>query len=155
MEAEKNNLSLNVLVNQIIRQHIEWHSIASKIGEIPIQKSIISMLLERIDDSDIIKIARLAANQKFKTIILMLNNQFTVCAWIDALKSWLTIAGFPYKHEQNKNQHLFLIHHDMGKKFSLFQKEVLETVFKMFKIQPEFELSDNDTVFKFNIVDSN
>jgi hypothetical protein len=148
-EAKKHDISLNVLVNQIIRQHLEWHLVASKIGEIPVQKSIISMLMEKIDDSDLIEIARISANQRFKNIVLMLNHEFTVSAWIGALKSWLDKTGFPYKHDRNKNQHLFIIHHDMGNKFSIFQKEIFETVFNMLEIKPKFELTNNITTFKF------
>jgi hypothetical protein len=150
-EAKQNNISLNVLINQIIRQYLEWYSIASKIGEIPMQKSILSMFIEKLDASDLVDIARNAADMHFKNVILMFKSEFTVSAWIEALESWIKVAGFPYKHETDSNQHSFIIQHDMGNKFSIFEKELLETVFNMFKIKPEFDLTNNNITFKFNL----
>lgn len=150
-EAKQNNTSLNVLVNQIIRQYLEWYSISSKIGEISMNKNILSTLIEKLDISDLAEIARNAANTHFKNIILMFKGEFTLCAWIETFESWIKVTGFPYKHETDGNQHSFIVQHDMGNKFSIFEKELLESVFHMFKIKPEFDLTDNAITFKFNL----
>ncbi len=150
-EAKQNHVSLNVLVNQIIRQYQEWYSISSKIGEVPIRKNILSMFVEKIDTSDLIEIARYSANTYFKNVILMFKGEFTLSAWIEVLESWIKVAGFPYKHEVDHNQHTLIIQHDMGNKFSIFEKELLGTIFNMFKIKPEFDLTDNSISFKFNL----
>ena len=52
-EAKQNDTSLNILVNQIIRQYLEWYSTASKTGEVPIQKEILRMLFEKLDVYDL------------------------------------------------------------------------------------------------------
>lgn len=150
-EAKQNNISLNVLVNQVVRQYLEWYSIAPKIGKIPIQKSILSMFMEKLDVSDLIEIARYNANTHFKNVILMFKSEFTVSAWIGVLESWIKVAGFPYKYEIDNNSHSFIINHGMGNKFSIFQKEILETTFNMFKIKPEFDLTNDNIAFKFNL----
>ncbi|TSA16694.1 MAG: hypothetical protein D4R72_06255 [Nitrosopumilales archaeon] len=52
-EAKQNNTSLNTLINQIIKQYLEWYSIVSKTGKIPIQKEILRMLIDKLDVSDL------------------------------------------------------------------------------------------------------
>ncbi|MBI3638775.1 MAG: hypothetical protein HY223_00485 [Thaumarchaeota archaeon] len=150
-EAKQNNTSLNTLVNQIIRQYLEWYSISSKIGVIPVYKRTLSMILEKLDMSDLTEIARTVVNKHFENAILMFKGEFTLRAGIETYESWIKVAGFPYKHEIDGYQHSFIIQHDVGNSFSIYQKEFLENLFHLFKMKPEINISDNHISFKFNL----
>ena len=44
-EAERNQVSLNTLVNQVLQQHLDWHAHAVKAGQVPIPKGLITSFM--------------------------------------------------------------------------------------------------------------
>ena len=49
--AEEEEISLNTLVSQVIRSFLEWDSIASKTGMVPMQKHILRELYSYVPDA--------------------------------------------------------------------------------------------------------
>ncbi|MGB8152957.1 MAG: hypothetical protein WCF97_03475, partial [Nitrososphaeraceae archaeon] len=45
-EADLKELSLNVLVNQVLRRYVEWDRYESKLGMMPIPKTMLATLID-------------------------------------------------------------------------------------------------------------
>ena len=58
LESEKREISINTLVNQILKRYTEWDMYEPKLGMIPIARPLVSALFERLDKEDITDIAR-------------------------------------------------------------------------------------------------
>jgi hypothetical protein len=61
-EADKREISLNVLVNQVLKRYAEWERYENKIGMMPVPRMILSNLIDKA-----ISIAR-AAESKTLTV---------------------------------------------------------------------------------------
>ncbi|MFZ1077783.1 MAG: hypothetical protein WAN47_10185 [Nitrosotalea sp.] len=62
-EADHKEISLNTLAGQIFRQHIDWHSNAPKAGFVSVTKGLISGMLNKISDEEILKLAEYTAKK--------------------------------------------------------------------------------------------
>ena len=66
-ESEKAEVSLNSLVNQILKQHVEWHSKAADAGIGTIFKPMLKHLMTQLNEDEIKNLAKKLQNKKEKT----------------------------------------------------------------------------------------
>jgi hypothetical protein len=156
-EAKQKEISLDTLRTHIGKQHTEWYVNASQIGFISVRKSLIMKLLDEIrDDENIKEIAREVARASSDTLLL-LKEQYNIPmkSTLDFIESWIKEAGYPYIHDisgVDQNIHHFVIHQDMGLKWSLYLSEILRNLFEeLFNVtKVHFEITDNIVAFTLN-----
>jgi hypothetical protein len=119
-ESERNQTSLNTLANQIFRQHVDWHSKASKAGYVPLLKPVIIKLLDRLSEEDVIRVAEEVSKDMFKDVMLLMRDENDLVSTLNVIETWIRMSGFSYKLEVDEDKELYsyVIQHDMGKKFS-------------------------------------
>ncbi len=151
-EAEKTNVSLNSLVNQICKQHVDWHSTAAEGGMGTIFKPMLNHLMEELDDTNIKNIAKKIAKEEGKDFILLLSHEYNIHSALKLIETWLRVIKYPYSYEVNGDEHKFYIHHDLGKKYSTYLSSLYEAVLEEFKmVKAKFQTSDNSISFVVNI----
>jgi hypothetical protein len=151
-DAEDKQISLNTLLNQIAIQHLDWHAHAAKAGFITVRKGNITKMLEKIPEKDIIEIAELTARKESKEFVMMLRNEYSLISALDVIETWIEITGYSYRHEVRGSEHFFIVQHDMGKKWSLFLKEMYRFIFEDFGLtRVDFDSSENTLSFKVDI----
>jgi hypothetical protein len=94
-ESEQNQTSLNTLANQIFRQHIDWHSKASKAGYVPLQKPVIIKLLDRLSEEDVIRAAEEVSKDMFKDVMLLLRDENDLVSTLNLIETGLECLDFP------------------------------------------------------------
>jgi len=152
VEAEKINVSLNSLVNQICKQHVNWHSTAAEAGMGTIFKPMLKHLMEQLDDTEIRKIAKKIAKDEGRDFIMLLSHEYNIHTALKLIETWLGVIKYPYSYEVNGDEHKFYIHHDMGKKYSTYLSSLYENVLEEFKmVKSKFQTSENSISFTVNI----
>jgi len=58
LESNQKNVSLNVLVRQILEKYMEWDRFGDKIGMIPVPKKILQSLGEDMTGKDVARLAQ-------------------------------------------------------------------------------------------------
>lgn len=151
-EAKEKQVSLNVLVGQIALQHLDWHAYASKAGFIAVTRRTVQKMLEKITEKDIVEIAEYVAKNESKEFITMLRNDYSVTSALQVLDTWLKIVGYSYRHEVRGSEHSYIIQHDMGKKWSLYLKELFRLISEGFGLpRVDFDINENMLSFKVDI----
>ena len=152
-ESEQNQTSLNTLANQIFRQHIDWHSKASKAGYVPLQKPVIIKLLDRLSEEDVIRVAEEVSKDMFKDVMLLLRDENDLVSTLNLIETWVRVSGFPYKLEvdDDKEVYSYVIQHDLGKKFSLLLATRARVILERLEKQGNFVVTDNTIVLKVNV----
>ncbi len=154
-EAKDKQISLNTLLSQIAIQHLGWHAHAVKAGFITVRKGKIVKMLEKISEKDIVEIAEYIAKKESKDFIMMLRNEYSITSALEVIETWIKIAGYSYRHEVRGSQHSYIIHHDMGRKWSLYLREQYRFIFEDFGLpRVDFDASENSLSFKVDVVDS-
>jgi len=147
LEAQQKNLSVNVLVNQILDLYTSWYAYAPKAGIIPILKDFPRLFLENHAYPDIEKIAKMVSSAKAKDIALLLSAEFNCDSFVALIITWLKVSGFPYKYEKSDSTHKLIIQFNMGKKWSFFITKCYEDIFEaMGGVEIESEITENTVI---------
>jgi hypothetical protein len=121
-DAEAKGVSVNSLINSIIKSYMSWERYAHEIGFIPLAKDTVRLLFNELDQKSIQKIAeRLGASVPKELILLMFNKLD-----FDSIVSFMDITLSRYgtvQHTVNGDAHEFVLRHNVSKKFSHFLGE--------------------------------
>jgi hypothetical protein len=143
-EADQGEISLNVLVNQVLRRFVEWDRYENKLGMIPIPKSMLSTLIDetmrfasdaKIPDLEshrakIVNNAAETALNVMRDSVLFMRKDYSFWTVLDVLREYMKVAGIMSDHRiEAGRKHVFIIQHELGENWSLFAKELLSKIF--------------------------
>jgi hypothetical protein len=161
-EADNKEISLNVLVNQILKRYSEWDRYENKIGMMPVPKVILSSLIdsamnvakssgikdiERYRD-DIIKHTAQIAFGLMKDSLLFMKRQYNLWVVLSVLEEYMKVSGIKADHKlEGSRKHVFVIQHELGENWSLFTKELLSLIFEnLANVRADIKTTPNTTV---------
>ncbi len=146
---------LNMLVGQIFKQHLDWHSNAAKAGFLTVRKGLILRLLELASEDQLGQIAEYIAKKATKNFVMMLRNEYNITSALDVVETWIRIAGYPYRHDVQYSKHSYTIHHEMGKKWSVYLSKQYEFLFEDFGLKRvHFDMTENSLSFAVDTEDT-
>ena len=147
-EAEKKQISLNVLVNQVLRQYRKFSTDAPPAGFVAIPKHTLSRIMDKLTEKEVEEVINAHVENDMEDIILLFRNEFTPESFLDVVESWVLTQKFPFKHEIKDGVHKCLIQHDMGRNWSLYLSEIFSrTLEKLTSKKVERNITDNTIVF--------
>jgi hypothetical protein len=163
-EADQNQTSLNVLVNQILKRYTNWDSYENRIGMMPVPKVMLTSLIDKaIDmakkngvkeeaigpfrDQIIIEAAKVAFDI-MKDAVLFMKKQYSIWTVLSVLQEYMKVSGINSDHRiESGRKHLFVIQHELGENWSLFTKELLKLIFEnLAKVRADVSITPNMTV---------
>ena len=130
-EADEKQISQNVLVKQILEKYLHWDRFASKIGMIPVPKSLLMTLGEDMQAKDISKIVD-AIVPVISESVLFMKGDYDLKRAIESLEDYMKASGMKSDHRMEGNIHHFIIQHDLGMNWSLFTEMLLKAIFNKF-----------------------
>ncbi len=163
-EADQNQISLNVLVNQALKRYSDWDRYETRIGMMPVPKAMLTSLIDRavdmakksgIEEQDfgplrdqIIKQAAEIAFNIMKDAVLFMKKQYNLWVVLAVLQEYMKVSGINSDHRiEGGRKHVFVIQHELGENWSLFTKELLKLIFeKLAKVRAEVNITSNMTV---------
>jgi hypothetical protein len=141
-EAEKKDISTNTLVNQIIKEYLNWHSNAAKAGFVAVRRRFVTKVMSNLSEQEIILLAEYVAKSANKDTMLLMKNEYTVKSALEFLESWIKISGYPYRHQETnngQNKHSYVIQHDMGMKWSIYLASLYQFLFDELGLKKKIE----------------
>lgn len=161
-DADNREVSLNVLVNQVLKRYSEWDRYENKIGMMPVPKIMLSTLIDRaigvakssgIKDveryrSEIVKEAAQIAFGLIKDSVLFMKKQYNLWVVLSVLEEYMKVSGINADHRlEGARKHVFVIQHELGENWSLFTKELLSLIFeKLANVKAEISVTPNTTI---------
>jgi hypothetical protein len=70
-ESDKKQVSLNILVNQIFKDHLDWHRYASQGRSIDFPRSVITKVFDKLTQEELSEIAVAIAKKNFVDMALL------------------------------------------------------------------------------------
>lgn len=160
-EADNREISLNVLVNQVLKRYSEWDRYETKIGMMPVPKIILSSLIDkaiavakssRIRDieryrDEIIKQAAQLAFGLMKDAVLFMKRQYNLWVVLAVLEEYMKVSGIKADHKLEGSRKHIVIQHELGENWSLFTKELLALIFQnLANVKADISVTSNTTV---------
>jgi len=149
-EASQKNTSQNVLVKQILERYVGWDRFSTKIGMIPVPKSILKSLGDELDGQDIDEIINLIFPM-IKDTVLFIKGGYDLKRCIETLEDYMTASGMNSDHRVEGDVHSFIIQHDLGIKWSVFTEQLLSQVFRSFVPDKELKFQTTDSTVVLSI----
>ena len=143
-DSNEGEISLNVLVNQVLKRYVEWDRYENKLGMMPIPKLMLGTLIDeamrlaadaKIVDLEsyrakIVNNAAQTALRVMKDSVLFMRKEYSFWTVLDVLRQYMKVAGIVSDHRiEMGRKHVFIIQHDLGENWSLFAKELLSKIF--------------------------
>ena len=166
-DADQGEISLNVLVNQVLRRFVEWDRYENKLGMIPIPKSMLSVLIDKtmqlatdakIADIEsyrtkIVNNAAETALNVMKDSVLFMRKDYSFWTVLDVLREYMKVAGITSDHRiEAGRKHVFIIQHELGENWSLFAKELLSKIFaELAKVKADISTTSKTVKAEVNL----
>lgn len=153
LEAEQKGVSMNSVAQNVFSDYFGWSAYAPKAGMIPLHKTVLSMMVERLPEKDIIEIADLFGKVKVKNMILVLRNEYNAGAFLDVFESWLKSSSVSFTKHINHETEVYTVTHELGIKWSMYLSHMLQVIFDDMGLKGViFEKTDDIVMFKIPLL---
>src|SRR4249920_339269 len=86
-ESKKKQVSLNTLINQILKDHLDWHRYAAQARMFHIPRSTLSRLVDNLTEEELSKFAVTTAKKELLDIVLLLRGKSTFPSFLNNLET--------------------------------------------------------------------
>ena len=152
LESEKREISINTLVNQILKRYTEWDMYEPKLGMIPIARPLVSALFERLDEEDITDIAHKVGKNAVHDIALFMKSAMDLPSFMSWFETRIKTSSIEFSHNRLANgRHTYVIKHDLGYNWSLYHKTIFELIFnEMLQTRIDIAISPTTMTMAFD-----
>jgi len=95
-ELETKQISLNTLINQLIKEHIDWHGLAAQAKLYYLPKPFLMRIVNQHTEEQLRELARDTAKNDLVDISLFLKGGFSIATVSNLTETWLQISKMPY-----------------------------------------------------------
>ncbi len=121
-DAKTKGISINSLMNVIVRKYVDWGRFSDELGLASISKRSLDKIFENLCDDTIKQISKEVGGIIQKELIFLKHDTLNFKNIIDVIKTNGTRFGF-VKHIEENSMQIINIHHGINKNFSKFLAE--------------------------------
>jgi hypothetical protein len=100
-EADQKGVSMNTIAQGIFSDYFDWSGYSPQAGMIPMHKSVLSMMFDKLSEKEAIEVAEFFAKTKVRDMLLVLKNSYSLEAFLKMFESWLKSSSL--SHTKNVN----------------------------------------------------
>src|SRR5690349_8082529 len=104
-ESEKREVSLNTLVNQILKRFVEWDVYEPKVGMIPIARPIVHTLFENMEREEILEMAQKVGKGVVHDIALFMKAKMDLSSFLSWLETRMKSSSIEFSHSESEGRH--------------------------------------------------
>ncbi|MDQ2684780.1 MAG: DUF2171 domain-containing protein [Thermoproteota archaeon] len=150
-EAENGTTSVNNFVNYILKRFTDSDKFKPQTGMIYINRPVVIEIFNKKSYEEIVHLAKFIAKDAICNTILFTHGKKDLDTFLLWIENEMNKHSFTVRHITDGNSHKYIIRHEMGYKFSLFYKTIIEEIFQdnLKEKNIEFILSDEILLFVF------
>ncbi len=130
-QAKKQGLTVNSLVNKVMKEYVEWGAVIPSIQMIPIAATLVAKFLSSYSEEEIRKSVREHVEKHMVENLLMVKNEESIEAFMEMAHNWCNASGFPISSREKNGVTNYTIRHNQGIKFSILFEENIKTVIEI------------------------
>ncbi len=144
-KAKHDKVTLNTLVNQLIADYFEWDLTAIEAGWMVMPKTTVSKALEMLGQDEIRSLAD-AEYLETKDMFIFMKGKDDEQSFLSILRINSEKSGFRLRELEMDGKTTFIIQHDLGRNYSLFCKNLYETIMHNYGVQVKFETTNHSLI---------
>jgi hypothetical protein len=147
-DSERHHISLNSMINQILQRYAEWDMYESRVGLMSFLRPVAAELFKRKSKQEIIEVATGIGKNATNDAALFMKNKLNMESFLSWLDVRMKNSSVEINHSVEGSTHTYILKHDLGENYSLFQKTVLELIFNDV-LRKRIDCSFSDTILSF------
>ncbi|HJW19556.1 MAG TPA: hypothetical protein VJ571_03255 [Candidatus Nitrosotalea sp.] len=151
-ESEHRQISTNTLVNQALRQFLDWGMYESTVGFVIINKQVFVHIFSKLGQKEIVDIATRVGKDEVKNMALFMKGRIDIqsfLAWFE-LRMINSAVQVSHVHEDD-GFHRYVMKHELGKNWSVYHKTILELIFEeVFNKKMDVKIDKTMISFEFS-----
>ncbi len=149
-ESERKDISLNTLVNHVLKQYVDWDMYAAKAGMVPLAKPVVSALFDKMTPQEVVELASKVGQSAIHDIPLFMNTRIDLETFVSWFEMRMKNSSIQFSHKFENGSHNYVIKHELGYNWSLYHKTILRLMFnQIFEKQVDISIYDNALAFQF------
>ncbi|HEY6885836.1 MAG TPA: hypothetical protein VI278_17520 [Nitrososphaeraceae archaeon] len=131
-EADGQGISLNSLINQILKSFLEWHIYEPKVGMVPLSKPVVQELFTKMSKEQMSDIAmRVGKSEVQNAAIFMKGGKIDLDSFLSWFENRMRNSSIQMSHtfDEKNRTHTYIMKHDICENWSLYFKEILQYIF--------------------------
>lgn len=139
-------VSTNTLVNQALKRFIDWDVYLPRSGFVILSKPVLAKLFDNLDEKFVVEIASTIGREGIEDIVLFMRGKVEMNSFISWYETLMINSSVQISHLVDNGFHTMVLKHDLGNNWSLYQKTILELIFREL-LQKKIEIEcDKNTV---------
>jgi hypothetical protein len=150
-EADKQDTSLNTLVNQLFDAHVSDRVFLEKLDYMRINKATFRRILEGTSDQTLTEAGQFSGRETIRTVTLGRGGQLTLEALLETVCSLADFAKcMRYSEIKSNGKEIVVLTHDLGPKWSVFIANLIGSAFELLDRTPKITQGDNSVLVEIS-----
>src|SRR5919197_355485 len=130
-EAQKQGISLNSFVNQVLKSFLEWHIFEAKVGFVPILKPVVEEPFTKMNKDQIIRIAASTGKDEVQNAVYFMKGKIDLDSFLSWFENRMKNSSIHVSHtfDRNSRIHTYVVKHDICENWSFYLKEIIIYIF--------------------------
>ena len=112
---DKNQITLNSLVNQLLKRYVDWDMFEPEVGMIPIAKPIVVELFKKMSKEEILSMVVNIGKDVVHDIALFMRNRMDLESFHSWFETRMASSLTETNHTVYYGYHIYVLKHEMGK----------------------------------------
>lgn len=151
-ESGHRQVSTNTLVNQALKQFLDWGMYESSVGFVIINKQVFVHIFGKLSQKEIVDVAIRVGKDEVKNMALFMKGRIDIqsfLAWFE-LRMINSAVQVSHVHEDD-GFHRYVMKHELGKNWSIYHKTILELIFEeVFNKKMDVKIDKTMISFEFS-----
>ena len=149
-EANRQSISVNTLVNQLLLDYSEFGRFLQRVNALRMSRKTFGEILNSVPEDGLVKAAQTAGKSAPIALIASKYGKVTVNTVLGFIHDLSAYANLFEYYEKNENERWTVtLMHELGAKWSTFISAYLGEAFMAAGVQPKVKTSDRAVIFTF------
>src|ERR687885_2367209 len=150
IEAQKQGISINSFVNQMLKSFLDWYIFEPKVGFVPILKPVVEELFTKMSKEQITQIAANTGKEEVQNAVYFMKGKIDLDSFLSWLENRMKNSSIQVSHtfDINNRMHTYVIKHDICENWSLYLEQIIEYIFNEV-LERRVEVSISNTTLTF------
>jgi hypothetical protein len=150
-EAKHHQVTTNTLATQALKRFLEWDIYQPRVGLVSLNKPVFVKIFQNLKEKEVIEIASTLGKDEMKDVVMFMKGETDVNSFMAWFEMQMLNSSVHVSHMVDDGTHTFVMKHELGKNWSLYNKIILELIFEeLFQKKVDVKYDKNMFALRFS-----
>lgn len=150
-EAKEHQVSTNTLATQAMKRFLEWDIYQPRIGIVSLNKPVFVKIFDNLKEKEVIDLGSTIGKDEVRDMALFMKGEVDEASFMSWFEAQMVNSSVQVSHMSDDGTHTYVMKHDLGKNWSLYNKTILEYIFEeLFRKKIEVKYNKNTFVLRYS-----